>query len=55
MVHYMANRSRFYNLPADFVSVTPKPEMLKNSFLAQTFHSLCLRKVLNFTATFINQ
>ena len=45
-------RSHFYNFPAAFLNITPKPDMLHISFLAQTFQTLCLRKRINFTSTF---
>ena len=44
--------SHLYNLPAAFLNITPKPDMLQISFLAKTFQSLCLRKRINFTFAF---
>ena len=40
MVHFLAKQSHFYNLPAAFLNITPKPDMLKELFFAQTFQSL---------------
>ena len=37
MVHFMAKRSLFYNIPAAFLNITPKPDMLKFLFFADTF------------------
>ena len=52
MVHFMAKRSHFYNVPAAFLNITAKFEMFQTLFLAQIFHSLCPRKRVNFTSTF---
>ena len=52
MTYFMEARSHFYNLPADLLNITPKPDMLKFLLFAQTFQSLCLRKKRNFTSTF---
>ena len=37
MVHFMAKWSHFYDLPAVFLNITSKLDMLKNFFLSQ-FH-----------------
>ena len=52
MVHFMAKRVHFYNIPTAFLNLTPKPGMLKISYFAQAFQSLCLRKRINFISTF---
>ena len=52
MVYFMVKWSHFYNLPAGFLNMTPKTDMLKFSFFAETFQLLCLRKRENFTSTF---
>ena len=44
MVHFMAKWSHSYNLPAAFLNITPKPDMLKKIIFAQTFQPQCLRK-----------
>ena len=46
-------KSYFENLSAVFFNKTPKPDMLKTLFFAQTFHSLCLRKRINFASIFL--
>ena len=51
MLHFMTKRSHFYNLPAAFLNINPKPDRLPISFLAQTIQSLSLRKKKNFTST----
>ena len=48
----MAKRSHFYDLLAAFCNIAPRFDMLKFSFFAQTFQSLCIRKRINFTSTF---
>ena len=52
MMHFMAKGSHFYNIPATFLNITPKPNMLKILFFAEPFQSLCLRKRINFTSAF---
>ena len=47
-----ATWSHFYNLPAAFLNITLKSDMLQISFFAKTFQSLCLRKRINFTSAF---
>ena len=42
MIRFMAKRSHFYDVPASLLNITPKPDMLKISFFAQTLQSLCL-------------
>ena len=37
MVHFMAKWSHFYNLPAAFLNIPPKADMLNISFFVQTF------------------
>ena len=57
MVNFMAKWSHFYNLPATFLNITPKLDMLKKSFLHQ-FHvctdiqAIMPKKRINFTSTF---
>ena len=38
MVHFIEKWSHFYNLPAVFLNVTPKLDMLKKSFFSHRFH-----------------
>ena len=52
MVDVMAKWSHFYDLPAAFSDINPKPGMLKTIFFAQTFQPLFLRKRVNSTSTF---
>ena len=52
MVHFMAKKSPCYKLPAALLNITSKADMSKFLFLPQTFHSLCRRKIINFTSTF---
>ena len=52
MVHFMAKRSHFCNLPAAVLIITPKSDMFKISVFAQIFQSLSLRKRINFMSTF---
>ena len=51
MAHFAAKRSHFYIHTAALLNITPKHDMLKISFFAQTLQSLCLRERISFTST----
>ena len=52
MVHFMAKWSHSYNLPAAFLNITPKPDMLKKNHFCTDIPAIMPKKRVSFTSTF---
>lgn len=49
-MHFMAERSHFYNLSAYFLNIIPKPDMIKISFFPTYIPVVKPKKRINFTS-----